>query len=250
MTDSKKKNKFLIFIPAYNVEKQIPRVLKKIPFHLLSEYDIRILIIEDCSKDNTKKIVEDYLKNNKNNNLIQLVKNKKNQGYGGVQKIAFNYAIKNNFDFVIMLHGDDQYEAEMLPKFISNLLNNDVDAVFGSRFINPRDPLKGGMPFNRYIGNRVVTFIQNFIVGTKMTEFHSGYRSYKIEVLKKINFEKYTNDFYFDSEIIIQMFKSKFVIKEIPIATIYGDEISNLNPIPYGIKVLIITIKHKFFDKD
>ena len=250
MVDPTKKNKFLIFIPAYNVEKQIPRVLKKIPFHLLKEYYIRILIIEDCSKDNTKKIVEDYLKKNKNNNLIQLVKNEKNQGYGGVQKIAFNYAIKNNFDFVIMLHGDDQYEAEMLPKFISNLLNNDVDAVFGSRFINPRDPLKGGMPLNRYIGNRVVTFIQNFIVGTKMTEFHSGYRSYKIEVLKKINFEKYTNDFYFDSEIIIQMFKSKFVIKEIPIATIYGDEISNLNPIPYGIKVLIITIKHKFFDKD
>ena len=250
MIDPTKKNKFLIFIPAYNVEKQIPRVLKKIPFHLLREYYIRILIIEDCSKDNTKKVVEDCLKNNKNNNLIQLIKNEKNQGYGGVQKIAFNYAIKNNFDFVIMLHGDDQYEAEMLPKFISNLLNNDVDAVFGSRFINPRDPLKGGMPLNRYIGNRVVTFIQNFIVGTKMTEFHSGYRSYKIEVLKKINFEKYTNDFYFDSEIIIQMFKSKFVIKEIPIATIYGDEISNLNPIPYGIKVLIITIKHKFFDKD
>jgi len=250
MVDPTKKNKFLIFIPAYNVEKQIPRVLKKIPFHLLKEYYIRILIIEDCSKDNTKKVVEDCLKNDKNNNLIQLIKNEKNHGYGGVQKIAFNYAIKNNFDFVIMLHGDDQYEAEMLPKFISNLLNNDVDAVFGSRFINPRDPLKGGMPLNRYIGNRVVTFIQNFIVGTKMTEFHSGYRSYKIEVLKKINFEKYTNDFYFDSEIIIQMFKSKFVIKEIPIATIYGDEISNLNPIPYGIKVLIITIKHKFFDKD
>ena len=249
MINPTKKNKFLIFIPAYNVEKQIPRVLKKIPFHLLSEYYIRILIIEDCSKDNTKKIVEDYLKKNKNNNLIQLVKNEKNQGYGGVQKTAFNYAIKNNFDFVIMLHGDDQYEAEMLPKFISNLLNNDVDAVFGSRFINPKDPLKGGMPLNRYIGNRVVTFIQNFIVGTKMTEFHSGYRSYKIEVLKKINFEKYTNDFYFDSEIIIQMFKSKFVIKEIPITTIYGDEISNLNPIPYGIKVLIITIKHKFFNK-
>ena len=250
MVDPTKKNKFLIFIPAYNVEKQIPRVLKKIPFHLLKEYYIHILIIEDCSKDNTKKVVEDCLKNDKNNNLIQLIKNEKNHGYGGVQKIAFNYAIKNNFDFVIMLHGDDQYEAEMLPKFISNLLNNDVDAVFGSRFINPRDPLKGGMPLNRYIGNRVVTFIQNFIVGTKMTEFHSGYRSYKIEVLKKINFEKYTNDFYFDSEIIIQMFKSKFVIKEIPIATIYGDEISNLNPIPYGIKVLIITIKHKFFDKD
>jgi len=250
MIDTTKKNKFLIFIPAYNVEKQIPRVLKRIPFHLLNEYYIRILIIEDCSKDNTKKIIEDYLKVNKNNNLVQLIKNEKNQGYGGVQKIAYNYALKNNFDFVIMLHGDDQYEPEMLPKFISNLLNSNVDGVFGSRFINPKDPLKGGMPWNRYIGNRVVTFIQNFIVGTKMTEFHSGYRAYKIEVLKKVNFEKNSNDFYFDSEIIVQMARLKFIIKEIPIVTIYADEISNLNPIPYGINVLISTIKYKFFYKD
>ena len=250
MNELTQKKRILIFIPAYHVEKKILNVLKRIPMKLLSNYFIRILIIEDFSKDNTKNVIEEYIKKNAYSNFIRLVKNEKNYGYGGVQKIAFNYALKNNFDFVIMLHGDDQYEAEMLPKFISNLLNNDVDAVFGSRFINPRDPLKGGMPLNRYIGNRVVTFIQNFIVGTKMTEFHSGYRSYKIEVLKKINFEKNTNDFYFDSEIIIQMFKSKFVIKEIPIATIYGDEISNLNPIPYGIKVLIITIKHKFFDKD
>ena len=106
------------------------------------------------------------------------------------------------------------------------------------------------MPFNRYIGNRAVTFIQNLIVGTKMTEFHSGYRSYKIDVIKKINFEKNSNDFYFDSEIIVQMSKLKFSIKEIPIATIYADEISNLKPIPYGINVLISTIKYKFLYKD
>ena len=106
------------------------------------------------------------------------------------------------------------------------------------------------MPFNRYIGNRAVTFIQNLIVGTKMTEFHSGYRSYKIDVLKKINFEKNSNDFYFDSEIIVQIIKSKFIIKEIPIATRYADEVSNLKPIPYGINVLISTVKYKFFYKD
>lgn len=242
--------KILIFIPAYNVEKQILRVLKRIPIQLLNEHFIRILIIEDCSKDNTNKIVEDYIKTNANNNLIQLIKNEKNYGYGGVQKIAFNYALKNDFDYVIMLHGDDQYEPEKIPIFISNLLNSGADAVFGSRFINPKEPLKSGMPFNRYIGNRVVTFIQNMIVGTKMTEFHSGYRSFKTEVLKKINFEKNSNDFYFDSEIIVQMAKMKFVIKEIPIATIYADEVSNLKPIPYGINVLISTVKYKFFYKD
>jgi len=244
------KKKILIFIPAYNVEKQILRVLKRIPIELLKEYFVRILIIEDFSKDNTKQVIEDYIKTSENNKLMHLIKNEKNNGYGGVQKIAFNYALKNNFDYVIMLHGDDQYEPEKIPEFILNLLNDDVDAVFGSRFINPKAPLKDGMPLNRYIGNRAVTFIQNLIVGTKMTEFHSGYRSYKINVLKKINFEKNSNDFYFDSEIIVQMAKLEFIIKEIPIATIYADEVSNLKPIPYGINVLISTVKYKFFYKD
>ena len=245
-----KENKILIFIPAYNVEKQIVRVLKKIPFNLLNAYHVQILIIEDNSKDSTRHVIEDYLKTNANSHLIHLLKNEKNHGYGGVQKIAFNYALRNNFDFIIMLHGDDQYEPEMLPEFILNLLSNNVDVVFGSRFIDPKAPLKGGMPLNRYIGNRAVTFIQNLIVGTKMTEFHSGYRAYKLNVLQKVNFQKNTNDFYFDSEIIIQMSKLNFKIKEIPITTIYADEISNLKPIPYGIKVLITTIKYKFFYKD
>ena len=244
------KKKILIFIPAYNVEKQILRVLKRIPFELLKKYFIRILIIEDFSKDNTKQIIEDYIKTNENNKLMHLIKNEKNHGYGAVQKIAFNYALKNNFDYVIMLHGDDQYEPEKIPEFILHLLNDDTDAVFGSRFINPKAPLRDGMPLNRYIGNRAVTFIQNLIVGTKMTEFHSGYRCYKINILKKINFKKNSNDFYFDSEIIVQMAKLKFKIKEIPIATIYADEVSNLKPIPYGINVLISTVKYKFFYKD
>ena len=250
MNDTIEKKKILIFIPAYNVEKQILRVLKRIPFELLKKYFIRILIIEDFSKDNTKQVIEDYIKTNENNNLMHLITNEKNHGYGGVQKIAFNYALKNNFDYVIMLHGDDQYEPEKIPEFILNLLNDDADAVFGSRFINPKAPLRDGMPLNRYIGNRAVTFIQNLIVGTKMTEFHSGYRSYKINVLKKINFEKNSNDFYFDSEIIVQMAKLEFIIKEIPIATIYADEVSNLKPIHYGINVLISTVKYKFFYKD
>lgn len=245
-----KKKKILIFIPAYNVEKQILRVLKRIPIQSLSEHLIQILIIEDCSKDNTKLVIENYIKADPNKNLVKVINNEKNYGYGRVQKIAFNYALKNNFDYVIMLHGDAQYEPEKIPEFISNLINTDADAIFGSRFINSREPLKSGMPLNRYFGNRSVTFIQNLIVGTKMTEFHSGYRSFKINVLKNINFEKNSDDFYFDSEIIVQMAKKKFIIKEIPIATIYGDEVSNLKPIKYGINVLISTAKYKYFYKD
>tara|TARA_Y100000310_G_scaffold343627_1_gene452163 strand:+ start:2273 stop:3025 length:753 start_codon:yes stop_codon:yes gene_type:complete len=244
------KKKFLIFIPAYNVEKRVLDVLKQIPKKIFTEHFVRILIIEDFSKDNTKKIIEDYLKRLVNNNFITFIKNVKNQGYGGVQKIAFRYAIKNNFDYTIMLHGDGQYSPEKIPEFISNLLYGDSDAVFGSRLIHPKNALKGGMPVYKFIGNRVLTTVQNFIVGTKMSEFHSGYRSYKIKALKKINFEKNTNDFHFDTEIIIQMSKLNYVIKEIPMPTIYRDEVSHLRSIPYGINVLISTIKYKFFYKD
>ena len=244
------KKRILIFIPAYNVEKKILQVLKKIPKEIFSEHFIRIQIIEDFSKDNTKQVIEEYLKTGSGNDFISLIKNEKNQGYGGVQKIAFKYAIKNNFDYIIMLHGDGQYPPEKIPEFISNLINSNANAVFGSRFIQPKDALKGGMPLYKFIGNRMLTFIQNLILGTKMSEFHSGYRSYQINALKKINFEKNTNDFHFDSEIIIQMLKLKYVIKEIPMPTFYGDEVSHLRSVPYGINVLVSTIKYKFFYKD
>lgn len=250
MNELTQKKRILIFIPAYHVEKKILNVLKRIPMRLLGDYFIRILIIEDFSKDNTKKVIEEYLKRNANINFIHLIKNEKNYGYGGVQKIAFNYALKNNFDFVIMLHGDGQYAPEKIPDFISNLVNSKVDAVFGSRLINPKDALKGGMPLYKFIGNRALTIIQNLILGTKMSEFHSGYRSYNVEALKKINFEKNTNDFHFDTEIIIQIQKLKLTIKEIPMPTYYGDEVSHLKSIPYGINVLISTFKYKFFYKD
>jgi len=244
------KKKILIFIPAYNVQKQILRVLNRIPLEIFDNNIINIIIIEDCSTDSTKQVIKEYLKTCEYKSHIKLIENEKNYRYGGVQKIAFKYAIDNKFDYTIMLHGDDQYDPGILPKFIEEISTTKVDAVFGSRFINPKDPLKGGMPLNRYIGNRAVTFVQNIIVGTKMTEFHSGYRCYKVDGLKKINFKKNTNDFYFDSEIIIQMSKLNLIIKEIPIATIYADEVSNLKPISYGINVLISTIKHKIFYKD
>ena len=181
---------------------------------------------------------------------IDFIKNEKNLGYGGVQKIAFNYAIKNNFDYVIMLHGDGQYAPEKIPEFITNLLDNNNDAVFGSRLINPRDALKGGMPMYKFIGNRTLTFFQNLVLGSSFSEFHSGYRSYKVNSLRKVNFKKNTNNFHFDTEIIIQYLKLNYKIKEIPMPTYYGDEISHLKSIPYGINILISTIKYKFFYKD
>jgi|TARA_B100001971_G_scaffold198251_1_gene207753 glycosyltransferase involved in cell wall biosynthesis len=239
----------LIFIPAYNVEKKILTVIERIPNNIFSEYHISILVINDNSEDNTRQIVENYIKNKNLGERIILINNKSNQGYGGVQKIAFDYAIKYNYDYAIMLHGDGQYFSEKIPEFISYLSTHSADAIFGSRMINPKDALKGGMPLYKFIGNKFLTFIQNMILGSNFSEFHSGYRSFKVNTLKKINYKINTNNYHFDTQIMIQFLKSNLKIKEIAIPTFYGDEISHLKSIPYGMNILKTTVLYHFFKK-
>ena len=238
-----KNKRILIFIPAYNVEKKIVKVLKKIPKKAFKKYKIKILIIEDCSKDNTLNVIKKIVKRKKG---IKFIKNNKNKGYGGVQKIAFNHAIKNNFEYIIMLHGDNQYPANKILNIIKPLVTNRYDAVFGSRMIKSIDALKGGMPLYKFIGNVALTFFQNIILSSNLSEFHSGYRSYKVSSLKKINFKSNTNDFHFDTQIIIQFLKKNFYIKEIAMPTHYGDEISHLKSVPYGINIVKSTLLSRF----
>jgi len=238
--------KVLIFIPSFNVEKKIGKVLKKIPKTILRKYNVKILIIEDNSKDKTLNVIKKIMKNKNRKFKINLIINKKNKGYGGVQKIAFNYAIKKNFKYIVMLHGDNQYPADKLLRLIKPLVTNKFDAVFGSRMINSFDALRGGMPLYKYIGNITLTFFQNLFLSSNLSEFHSGYRSYKVSSLKKIKFRNNTNDFHFDTEIIIQFLKKGFVIKEISMPTHYGDEISHLKSIPYGLNIVRSTFLSRF----
>ena len=145
-----------------------------------------------------------------------------------------------------MLHGDNQYPADKFIRLIKPLVTNKFDAVFGSRMINSLDALRGGMPLYKYIGNITLTFFQNLFLSSNLSEFHSGYRSYKVSSLKKIKFRNNTNDFHFDTEIIIQFLKRDFVIKEIPMPTHYGDEISHLKSIPYGLNIVRSTLLSRF----
>ena len=126
------------------------------------------------------------------------------------------------------------------------LVTGNYDAVFGSRMINSLDAIKGGMPIYKYIGNVLLTFFQNIILSSNLSEFHSGYRSYKVTSLKKIKYSKNTNDFHFDTEIIIQFLKKNFIIKEVAMPTYYGDEISHLKSIPYGLNIVRTTILSRF----
>ena len=241
-----KKEKILIFIPSYNVEKEIRKVLKRIPKIIFKKYNIKILIIEDDSNDRTLNVIKEIIKRRRNKININLIANKKNNGYGGVQKIAFIYAIKKNFAYVVMLHGDNQYPANKIIRILNPLVTGKYDAVFGSRMINSFDAIKGGMPIYKYIGNILLTFFQNMILSSNLSEFHSGYRSYKVSSLKKIKFKNITNDYHFDTEIIIQFLKNNLIIKEIAMPTHYGEEISHLRSIPYGLNVVRSTILSRF----
>ena len=238
-----KKYKLLIFVVAYNHEKTIESVIKRIPKKLTNLYVLEILIIDDASSDKTFEISKKIQRNQINNNLkVKVFYNPINQGYGGNQKIGYHYSIKKKFDFVVLLHGDGQYAPEELPKLLNGLQNGKLDVVIGSRMIKKKNALKGGMPLYKLIGNIILTKIQNFLLNKNLAEFHSGYRIYSVKSLKSIPFHLNTNDFHFDTEILIQLFLINSKIKEISIPTFYGDEICHVNGIKYAFNILKTTL--------
>ena len=176
---------------------------------------------------------------------LKVLKNPINQGYGGNQKIGFQYAIENNFDTLALLHGDGQYAPEIINELIENHVKNKNGLTLGSRMIVKANALKGKMPLYKFIGNIILTYMQNKILRTKFSEFHTGYRIYSVKDLKCIKFHLNTNDYHFDTEIIIQFILNKFKIGEFPIPTYYGDEISYVNGIKYAYNIMKETIKYK-----
>ena len=240
------KKKLLVLIVAYNHEKFIKSVLDRINDSLFKTYEVEVLINDDSSSDNTLNITKDYIKNNTDKKIkYTVLSNPVNQGYGGNQKIGFLYAMKNDFDFVALVHGDGQYAPECLETLVEPLNDENTDAVFGSRMINKDGAIKGGMPFYKYIGNKILTFYQNKLFNKNFTEFHSGYRIYKVQSLKKIPYELNNNDHSFDNEIIIQLLMANLNIKELPIPTYYGEEISYVNGLRYALQVFIANLKAK-----
>lgn len=235
-------NRVAIFIVAYNAEKHIEKVLKRIP-SWVAEKLAEIYIIDDHSPDNTFATAGkvDW---SANYAPLHVYRTPYNQGYGGNQRLGYLYAIEKGFDIVVLLHGDGQYAPEALPAILA-AYNNGADAVFGSRFINSHDAIKGGMPIYKWIGNRILTATQNFILGAKMSEMHSGYRSYRTSALKKIPFACNSLGFDFDADIIIQLHAAGLKIAEIPIPTFYGDEICHVNGMQYAWNCVKTSAKYK-----
>jgi len=229
--------KILIFIPTYNAAKTLPLLIDRIPESLKKKVK-EIFVVDDASQDNTHLIAIGY-KHQKNMLNLKIYKHEKNKGYGGNQKFAYQYAIDQGFDIAVMLHGDAQYAPEKIPYLLELLEEDKADMVFGSRMNG--HPLKGGMPIYKYLGNKFLTFLENFVLGLNLSEYHSGFRLYSCKALKKIPFHLCSSDFHFDTDILIQFKIKGLRIKERPIPTHYGKEshtLTTLQLMNYGYNIL------------
>src|SRR4029078_8248621 len=213
MTEQKK-FRVLILVVAYNAERTLERVISRIPPSLADHYEVEILAIDDASRDRTFEIGQQIKTAKSLPFPLRVLFNPINQGYGGNQKIGYHYAIKNDFDFVALVHGDGQYAPEAWPELLKPLGEGSADAVFGSRMLSQGAARQGGMPLYKFVGNKILTRVQNRLLRTQFSEVHSGYRVYSVPALKKIPFDRNTNDFHFDTEIIIQLLLAGMRIRE------------------------------------
>lgn len=229
--------RILIFIVAYEAEKHIASVLRRIPAAVWKseEYQADCIVIDDASKDATFEAAQQEAA--VLGHPVRVFRTPANQGYGGNQKLGYRYAISHGYDGVVMLHGDGQYAPECLPEMISPLLMG-VPVVFGSRMMEKSQALKGGMPYYKFIGNQVLSFIQNRMLGLRLSEFHTGYRAYATSALARVPFICNSSGFSFDTDIIIQLADQGIPIHEIPVPTHYGDEVCHVNGMKYAVAIL------------
>jgi len=219
-------------------------VLKRITPNVWDNVE-EVLIFDDASPDPTYELAMG-IKMLSNIPKLNVLKHPKNLGYGGNQKAGYQYFIDRGFDIVVLLHGDGQYAPEILAHMYQPLVNGEADAVFGSRMMKTYGgPLKGGMPLYKYVGNRILTKFENWALGLNLTEFHSGYRAYNLHALKRIDLTRMTDDFHFDTEIIIKLNHQGFRIAEIPIPTYYGDEICYVNGLKYAQDVFRAVYRYR-----
>jgi len=228
------KKRIGILVVAYNAATTLAKVLDRIPMEIRSDIE-EVIVSDDHSQDSTYLVGLGYQQ--VSDLPITLIRQPTNLGYGGNQKAGYDLAIEHGLDIVVMLHGDGQYAPESLPEIVAPLLAGEADAVFGSRIMIKGAARRGGMPLYKYVGNRILSRLENAALGTELTEFHSGYRAYSVAALKQLPFERNSDGFNFDTQIIIQLHDAGMRIAEVPIPTYYGDEICYVDGMGYAADV-------------
>jgi len=232
-----------IFVIAYNAVNKLDWTLDRIPKEVWDKVE-EVFLFDDCSTDNTLYAALGY-KHVKQLDKLTIHRNAKNLRYGGNQKAGYQYAIARGFDIVVMLHADGQYAPEVLNDLLEPMESGTADMVFGSRMAPGCDPRAGGMPLYKFVGNKILTWLENRIIGIKLSEFHSGYRLYSCQALTKIPFLLNSNEWHFDTEVLIQFKEAGLRIAERPIPTYYGDEICYVNGIAYAFNCIKSAMRYR-----
>jgi glycosyltransferase involved in cell wall biosynthesis len=227
--------KLVVVLPAYNAAKTLEITYNEIPFDIVDD----VVLVDDASKDDTSKLGTTL-------GIKHVIKHQSNKGYGGNQKSCYNKAKEIGADIVVMLHPDYQYTPKLIHAIASIIAYDVYPVVYGSRILG-KGALKGGMPMYKYIANRILTLTQNILMNQKLSEYHTGYRAFSIDVLNKIPFELNSDDFVFDNEITAQIFYAGFEIGEVTCPTKYFDEASSINfkrSVTYGLGVLRVSFQY------
>ncbi len=230
-----KGKKIIVILPAYNAESTLEKTFNEIPFDIVDE----VILTDDFSSDHTVRVAKKL-------GIKHIIQHKKNKGYGANQKSCYNKAIALNADIIVMLHPDYQYNPKLIPAMCSLIENDVFKVVLGSRILG-KSALKGGMPVYKYISNRVLTLFQNLLMGQKISEYHTGYRSFNAEVLREISFNNNSDDFIFDNQLLAQICYKGIEIGEISCPAKYEKDSSSINfmrSVTYGVGVLGVSIRY------
>jgi glycosyltransferase involved in cell wall biosynthesis len=236
VSEPTRRYKIGVLVMAYNAESTLAATLDRIPADFRPKID-ELIICDDASSDSTYHVGLRWQTVN-GGVPTTVVRHLKNLGYGGNQKAGYQLAADHGLDIIVLLHGDGQYAPECLPGIVAPLERDECDAVFGSRMMMPGSARHGGMPLYKYVGNRVLTTVENRLLGSELTEFHSGYRAYKVAALSQLPLQHNTDGFDFDTQIIVQLLDAGKRIVEVPIPTYYGDEICYVDGLKYARDVV------------
>ena len=234
------KGRIFIVMPAYNAGKTIEKVFVRIPEQTSRRIE-RYVVVNDGSTDDTDEAL-DRLRTVFSNLVV--LKHEKNRGYGSAENTLLNYAVTEKADVAVLLHSDGQYSPEKIPDLLIPIDENGADMVQGSRMLDG-GALRGGMPLYKYLANKGLTAFENWAFGMKLAEYHSGYMVYDQKCFTEIPFNKLSDSFDFDLEMIVMAKIKGLRIAEIAIPTIYADEVSHLKPIQYGLNVLSVIFAYK-----
>jgi glycosyltransferase involved in cell wall biosynthesis len=230
-----------VLVVAYNAASTLERTLSRLPESFARSVD-HVMVCDDASIDDTYEIGLRF--RDSATFPVTVVKHERNLGYGGNQKAGYRWAIEHGLDVVVLLHGDGQYAPECIEDLVAPLVSGDADAVFGSRMLDKGGARAGGMPTYKFVGNRLLTGFQNAMTGQRLSEWHSGYRAYRTDSLGDLDLASYSDDFDFDTEIILGLVRAGKRIVEVPIPTYYGDEICYVNGIKYARDVTADVVRH------